>query len=127
MCPELFLVSFYFIILFLINFLLFELVQSDYKKILFFQKFQKVLAVSKQKKLKNFSFYYFFSKYKKKNTDILIKMNPCLFLAKDFFLLGNLYQLLSENKELSVSKRYYFELLKTQIFFRITKSGLPGN
>jgi hypothetical protein len=116
MCTEFILVLIYFLILSCVNFLLFNLFKSYWKKILILQKFREISLKIKNKNLTNFSPLYFFSKDRKKFKKSVEKLNSKTFPIQDIFLLKTFYKLISKNFLDSNENNYYFRLLKLQIF-----------
>jgi hypothetical protein len=116
MCTEFLLVLIYFVILSCINFLLFNLLKSYFKKILILKKFRQIVLKTKQKNLTNFSSLYFLSKDRKKFTKSIENLNSINFPIQDNFLLKNFYKIISQTFLESNEKNYYFKLLKFQIF-----------
>ena len=113
MCTEFLLILIYFFILSLVNFFLYRLLKFYLNKIFIFQKFQTIIKKSNKQNLKNFAFYYFFSKNIQKSENILEKMNFNSFPIQDIVLLGNFYDLISQKKNF-LQKSYFYDLLKIQ-------------
>jgi hypothetical protein len=113
MCTEFILILIYFLVLSLINFLLFQLLKFYWKKINFLKKYEKILNQTKNKNIEILSFCYFFSKEKEKTENLLSNLNTNRFVIQDLFLLGNFYSILSK-KKIGIENLYFFELMKVQ-------------
>lgn len=113
MCTEFLLAALYFIILFFVNFLLFQLIKSYFKDFFFFLHLQHLFRLSQEKKNSFFSLFllsskqtFFFPSFRRK--DLISSYN-----GKDILILGNIAKTLSLNSKLSKEK-FYYQLIENQ-------------
>jgi len=113
MCTEFLLAALYFIILFFVNFLLFQLIKSYFKDFFFFLHLQYLFRLSQEKKNYFFSVFllpakqsFFFPNFRKKE---LINS----YYGKDILILGNIAKTLSLNSKLNKEK-FYYQLIENQ-------------
>jgi len=113
MCTEFLLAALYFIILFFVNFLLFQLIKSYFKEFFFFLHLQHLFRLSQEKKKYLFSLFllpskqtFFFPSFRK--NDLISSYH-----RKDIIILGNIAKTLSLNSKLNKDK-FYYQLIENQ-------------
>lgn len=114
MCNELFLGGFYFLTIFLVNFLFFILVKNILENFKQYKKIKKVLTncIGEEKFIP--SLFYFLEKTKIKNIKKFFKIFAKIFSRKgeDEIIILKLVDFMSLKK--SFKQNYYFELLKKE-------------
>ena len=113
MCTEFLLAALYFIILFFVNLLLFQLIKSYFKDLVFFLHLQYLFRISQEKKNAFFSLFllppkqnFLLPNFRKKE---LIKS----YNVKDILILGNIAKTLTSNSKLRKEK-FYYQLIVNQ-------------
>ena len=115
MCTEFFLACLYFLILLVINFFLFKLLNIYLKNIFQLQKIKNISKIYPNNNF--FRSLYRYSNKNYQNSKTLAKFNIEAKERMDPLIIGNIYRYLSTNNlEISTteSRNFYFQLLQTQ-------------
>jgi len=115
MCTEFFLACLYFLILLVINFFLFKLLNIYLKNIFQLQKIKNISKIYPNNKF--FRNLYRYSNKNYQNSKTLSKFNIETRERMDPLIIGNIYRYLStNNSEISntESSNFYFQLLQNQ-------------
>jgi hypothetical protein len=114
MCPEFFLVLFYFSILSFVNFFLVNLLKSYLKKIFLFYKYKTIFKYSTKE---NLCLFFLLQNKKKQFQQLLPFIKLIEFPSEDTFILGSFYQFISNSLKNEKENLYFFQLIKNQLFF----------
>ena len=116
MCTEFFLACLYFVVIFVINFFLYKLLNIYLKNIFELQKIKKINQFYPNSEL--FSKLYKYSNKELRNSNNLSTLSLIDDTAVDTLIIGNIYKYLStinrKNSGNNSSNDYYFQLLSNQ-------------